>query len=215
MTMIRTEDHARLEQLEREVRDLRRLLAPPPPKPQPKIVEAGVRIHTALTINPGFTMPNDDELDRLLAIVLSALPALKPKPHRFDDGIDEFRGDFRSAFWALGALVRRADKPDTGRATSWWVDHVSEQLRVAGRRSISTGLPLVAACLAHGVEHTITKERFPHDVALGLAAYGGGKPCGNEWRKTLTSGRVRAASPLPAEYGRHPGPTNRVTINGR
>jgi hypothetical protein len=198
-----TDDQARIEALEARIALLEAKLVEPKPVTPPKpraVVEEGVRITYPAMHNPAFTMPTDSEIDQLIAIALSALPALKPKPHRFDDGMDEFRRDFCNAFWAVGTLLQRSNECDHGRSIGWWADYVGEQLRVAGRGSTS-GPAFVAACLAAGdVRHTIG-VRYPFDVGLGLKAYGGGRPAtGNAWRNVLEAGRVRAADELPPQY---------------
>ena len=84
-----------------------------------------------------FTMPDSDELARLMEIVREAEPDL-----RFDDD------DFRRAFWAVGQMWRAAEI-DKSRYFVSYVDDASDLLRMR-RQSDVSGSALLAAVIAHG-----------------------------------------------------------------
>jgi hypothetical protein len=137
--------------------------------------------------NPGFSMPSGNELDQLLNIALNALPVLRPP--RFDRfgndlGLGDLGTEFKTAYWALGALVRRADKPDVGKATSWWLAHVNEQLRIAGRHMVAVIRRATYGARCSGAVVSGRRTNCPPTTTSG------------RWRLVVGSGRADAFAPV-------------------
>jgi hypothetical protein len=148
----------------------------------------------------GLAMPNDDELAKLMAIVLTA--------HSWLAGFD--LAEFRRSFWAQGKCYRTA-APDKSRYFQSWVDDANALLERFDKRGVE-GASFLAACLAAG---DVVWQRADPSVGalleLGLNQYTG-RPCSNAWRSVLrgqpllepvTPGVVRAPSnaiPRPRFY---------------
>ena len=124
-------------------------------------------------------MPNEQQFDRLLEIVVQHFPVLRPRE-------DDFNAQFRAAFIRLAHCGRR-DKVDNERSLSWWCDDAREWCR---RHRVNpswiNGSAFVAAVLAHGDIAYASLDGWPH-VALGLQFAGGGREPLEKWHTVLTA----------------------------
>jgi len=130
-------------------------------------------------------MPNDSELERLLAIVRAAHPWLVR-----DEGREAFYLDaFRVAFWATG-LFFRTHAPRADRRFASFLEHVEDTYDVR-----VFGPAFLAACIATG---EIPWQR--QDMSAGRSLEVGlheftGLPSRNTWRDIL-SGRAGLLAPV-------------------
>jgi hypothetical protein len=141
-----------------------------------------------------FVMPSTDELRRLCDIVFAKFPKLN-----VTDGL-VFRGDseqneaeyfrqFCASFKALGAM-HRTENPDKKHYISFWMDLASDWLKTVRDSTSISGLPFIAAVLAHG---DICYSGLFVDGAtfeVGLNAYAMGKPPRDAWRGVLATGQI-------------------------
>ena len=149
------------------------------PKAPPK-QEDGVRIYTLAPTLP--EMPSDEELTKLLGIVLKHYPALAPHETRRD----EFSDDFRKAFVHIAGL-QRAEKPDASRWVSAFIDHMAVQCGVTVR-----GGAYIAAALAQGDVPFIASS-MGQSWELGIKLYGGGRRAIAAWRNVLRGELLKPA----------------------
>jgi hypothetical protein len=85
-------------------------------------------------------LPKDDDLQKLVTVVLRRHPELEPQSERRD----EFFRDFRSACNHIAGLPR-TEKPNSKYALSWWLDYLQ-----SARGSVVRGPPYIVAALAQG-----------------------------------------------------------------
>jgi hypothetical protein len=129
-----------------------------------------------------FTMPDHDELARLIEIVREAEPDL-----RFDDD------EFRRAFWACGQMWR-TDSLSRERYFVSFVDDGSDLLRMRRQSSIS-GASFLAAIIAHG---DVFWQRADPGLGVVLSAAldkNHGRPCSNRWRD-IVAGDASLLEPI-------------------
>jgi hypothetical protein len=166
----------------------------PPVKIATKPVEPeGTQIFYPAPVS-SFTMPSPAELSQLRDIVFAKYPRLN-----VTEGM-VFRGDneaneaeyfkqFCASFRALGAM-HRTERPDKKHYISFWMDLASDWLKTVRDSTSISGLPFIAAVLAHG---DICYSGLFVDGAtfeVGLNAYRMGKPPGDAWKKVLATGRI-------------------------
>jgi hypothetical protein len=180
--------------LERENRDLRarigalELLAPTKPV-APRREEASVKItHPPLAKVP---MPTEDEFHRLLEIVLTRYPELRPSDAQ------GFEAEFRAAFQFLTHTGRR-EKLDRDHGLLFWIDTARAWLRdhkiASGVLGIG-GTAFVAAAIASGDILYTSPDEFPH-ISFDLVPYGGGIEAAGEWKRVL-GGAILDPTPSP------------------
>jgi hypothetical protein len=174
-----------------------RVLLAPNKAAAPQRDEPRVRIMTPPLAN--VLQPTENELHRLLHIILGRFPVLAPR-----EDPAEYAAQFRSAFIRLLHCGRR-DKIDNERRLTWWLDDCREWCQ---QHQVNPdwvgGAPFTAAAIGHGdVEYTIAD--WPHDTAFALQFGGGGRPSGGWWKRALggvilepTPPRYPVASPSPA-----------------
>ena len=181
-----TELRGQVEALKQRIAKLEgRDASPPKPAPAPKR-EEGVRIFEPLPGAPS-DLPNDVELRQLVNIVLAGYPELAPGSGL--DEQDEFRRSFVGAFTWL-CWQGRAEKPDSSRYLSHWIDTANDHLRRAGRIGDVGGASLLAASVAHAdVPFVLADRRRGIVAALGLKVGAAGKPYRGAWRGVLANGR--------------------------
>jgi hypothetical protein len=157
-----------LDQLKAEHEALGRRIAELEGKPAPKAPppEEGVRITSPPTPST-LIMPNPDEFDRLLAIVLAKYPSLalplelsfverltarntgaviKPDEARIRA---EFRREVEAAFIAIGAM-KISDALDRRHYVSFHVENAQAWLKSFNRFADITGNAFIVAALMHG-----------------------------------------------------------------
>jgi|HubBroStandDraft_2_1064218.scaffolds.fasta_scaffold43103_5 hypothetical protein len=156
----------RINELEAEVSRLRAMLA-----------RAGV------SLLPPADLPNEEELDQLLAKVEARFPALRcPK----GADVAAHKRQFAFAIRYL-AFAYRLDRPNTTYAATFWIDNCREFLRSQGFHPTEMGLrPFVAAAVASGICFESLDE-FPFGISLGINLGSAGQPS-NAWRGVLRSG---------------------------
>ena len=181
----------RVAALERQVAELQDFAALRPWRQPEQRQEQQVKIGAPAL--PRLAMPNADQLDQLLTIVLRQYPALRAR----DDEPDDFRAQFRSAFTRLMHCGRR-DKVDTERTLSWWCDDAREWCRQHHvNPSWVGGGALVASALAHGDIPFTSLDAWPH-ISLGLQFGGGGREPLGKWHTVLTTGKL--LEPMPPQH---------------
>jgi hypothetical protein len=181
---------AALGALKANVAALEGLLRPPPPRRQ-------IRDERPLTTYPiqplVDTAPSREEAQRLRAIVLDRFPQLQPP-----DGVNEERS--LDAFCAALSYVgskRRAEKPNSKYALSWFLQECRQWLQ---GRSISvdvTGKDFIAAVVAAGDVKFVVGDRLLGTVwEFGLEAHGVRKGEGlDAWRNVLNGQLLRPVAP--------------------
>jgi hypothetical protein len=188
----------RIAELEAQVRDLQSQLAAlksaaKPSQVEQRRAETSVRV---LTLDQSVCdLPNDDEADRLLAMVLVRWPQLMLAPGR----AQERRDSFRAALHYL-TFYRRSDKLNTGVAVAAFADEYNTWLK--GQRGLRcfdhvTSRLLYSACIVQGILYA-PPTRYPYDLALGLTAHSTtSRPAPAVWRDTLNNSRLPEPTPLP------------------
>jgi hypothetical protein len=164
-------------------------IAPAMPEPEGTTVSFPVA-------RSAFVMPSQEEFRRLRDIVFAKFPKLN-----VTEGL-VFRGDaeqneqeyfkqFCASFRALGMLHRTA-APDRKRYVSYWIDTCEDWLKAAGNSTSISGLPFIAAVLAHGdIPYAgLFTEGCVFEV--GLNAYRMGRPPRDAWKQVLSTGRILA-----------------------
>jgi hypothetical protein len=150
-----------------------------------------------------FTMPSDEELQRLFQMVIAAYPQLDT---RWGHEAEVFRS-FKHAFLAINHLGR-SDAPESKHAHSlpWWCGLVQENLASAGIDADIRIPTFATAVLASAdIAHTIS-ARFPHDTAYGLCYGGVGRPATDAWKRVLESGQLLPPVAPPASKNFPPPP---------
>jgi hypothetical protein len=152
----------------------------------------------------------------LLAIVSAAYPDLKlaREQGRFDISSRNHRAEFRTAFYAVGRLVRLSE-PDAGRYSSSILDDANSVLRAHRLQEIE-GDALHAAALAWGdVVWRAADRAMGQSFEIGISRLNQGSPARPVWRDLL-SGNANLVAPLPprgmrASYSSYPTPRVRIT----
>jgi hypothetical protein len=185
----------RIAQLESDLAALKAQVAPPAPaKIAPAMPKPEGTTVSFPVARSAFIMPSSDELRRLRDIVFANFAKLNVA-----DGL-VFRGDaeqnsaeyfrqFCASFRALGAL-HRTEKPDRKHYLSHWIDTCEDMLKPMGNSTTLSGLPFLAAALAHGDIAYAGLFTEGCVAELGLNAFRIGKPPGDAWRRVLSTGRV-------------------------
>ena len=179
----------RVAALERENRDLRaRLEALAPTKVTP-LPLSPVRI-----VSPPLAriaLPTEDEFRRLLEVVLTRYPILKPRDTQ------GFEAEFRWAFQFLQHTGRR-EKLNRDHGLLFWIDTAAAWLRehkIAPSVLGIGGTAFVAAAIASGDILYTSPDEFPH-ISFGLVPFGGGIPAKDYWRRALSGTLLEAMAPL-------------------
>ena len=163
----------------------------------------------------GVDMPTDDELDRLLAIVVAAHPdlSLAREPGRFEYARD-YRDEFRRAFFAVGRMGR-LNEPSGDRYFHAVVDDVNRVLS-ARRLSDVDGDAIMIAILAWGdIQHRPADAAFGQLTEVAIAKINQGSPARPHWRNLL-AGKANLVEPFPprgmhASSSTYPLPRVRIT----
>jgi hypothetical protein len=138
----------------------------------------------------GVSMPSDDELERLLAIVTDAVDF-----PRLDSPSREILDEFRRAFYAVGRLGRLAE-PDAGRDFVSSLDDANMILRSRHLSDVN-GDVLLAACLAWGdLRWRGSDKNLGQMLECALAKPNTGTPARPVWREILAR-RADVLPPLP------------------
>jgi hypothetical protein len=183
----------RIAQLESDLAALKAQVAPPvkaaPAMPEPEGTTVSFPVARS-----AFVMPSQEEFRRLRDIVFAKFPKLN-----VTEGL-VFRGDaeqneqeyfkqFCASFRALGAL-HRTEKPDRKRYVSYWIDACEDLLKAVGNSTSISGLPFIAAVLAHGdISYSgLFTEGCVFEV--GLNAYRMGRAPRDAWKQVLATGRI-------------------------
>jgi hypothetical protein len=184
----------RLLAVEQENRDLKaqlsalRLLLPPAKPAPPRRNEPQVRITRPPLAN--VPLPTEDEFRRLLEIVLTRYPELRPSDTQ------GFEAEFRAAFQFLAHTGRR-EKLDRDHGLLFWIDTARTWLRdhkiASGVLGIG-GTAFVAAVIASGDILYTSPYEFPH-ISFGLVPYGGGIEAKDWWKRALAGTLLE---PMPA-----------------
>jgi hypothetical protein len=144
-----------------------------------------------ISILPSADVPNDAELDRLLAMVAKAHPCLR----------EADRDQFAYALHFL-AHVYRVSEPNTEYAASYWTDMCKDWLGTQGYPIQQMGLrPFVAAAVASGIVYGPLDE-WPYGINLGISLGSAGRPS-TAWRDALKCGvpqpvQLRNRAPIRA-----------------
>jgi hypothetical protein len=145
----------------------------------------------------GCAMPSDAELDRLLAIVSAAYPALalEKEQGRFDVAMRDHRAEFKAAFYAVGRMGRLSE-PDAGRYFSSVVDDANSILRAHRIKEVE-GDALLAAAIAWGdCAWRGADSDMVQPLEVGIARLNQGSPARPVWRDIL-AGKANLVAPLP------------------
>jgi hypothetical protein len=136
-------------------------------------------------------LPTDEEYERLLDLVLTRWPELRPRSDQ------TFGAQFYFAFLRLQHLGRR-DRLDMERSPSWWADDARNWLREhqLGGRVLVSAAAFTAAAIADGVGHT-APDNFPCDMSFALQFGGGGRASSHGWRQILATGSLPKPMSLP------------------
>jgi len=178
---------------------LARIELPPAPKE-----EEGVTISYPADPN-SFTMPNSAELKKLLAIIRTQYPELRPDvSNRLDaDQAElEFYEGFTRAFLCIGNFGR-LDKLNKKVGLAWWLSEAGDWLRRNNIHGDVPGRSFCAAVLAHG-----DIEFLPADGEQGwvwtfaMTPHGGRRTTTiDAWKRVLQTGSIKspkAGSRMPA-----------------
>jgi hypothetical protein len=216
----------RIAKLEREIEALKAEEAKKRPLPKrPPTEERGVTITYPVTAST-LIMPSDGELIALADIGIAAFPQFGPQYElglkdrimlshypKADIKVDRekilstFRKDFKRAFLASGSFYRTAE-PCRTRYVSHWADQANTWLRSYGLPEVETNMVILAALVHHDIPWT--DGRVDGCVfELGVDQYTGAK-AHDAWRKTLRTGKIRPATPVPADRRMAPASPTRV-----
>ncbi|WP_136626350.1 hypothetical protein [Bradyrhizobium macuxiense] len=184
----------RLAALESEAAELRAMLAGNAAQAPAQQQQRDPEVTVTEVAEPLRALPSDEQLRRLLVVVLTEYPQLGPDRRRIPRALEiEYQDaafvEFKAAFTAL-SMMRRLPRPDTKHTTGYWIDACEDHLRQAGRQGDLTTSALVAAALAHGDITYRPLDEFPHGVELGLAIGGQGRLYNGAWRQVLAMGRL-------------------------
>ena len=181
----------RVSALELEVKALKTLLgkqqrtvAAPPRRDEPQ-----VRVTSPPLAK--IELPTETEYQRLLGIVLTRYPQLRPHDTR------GFEQEFRWAFRFL-QHTGRDGKIDRNHDLLFWIDTAAAWLR---EHKIAHGvggigaLAFASAAIASGDILFTSLDEFPY-VYFGLVPYGGGIPAKDFWRRSLAGALVEPLPPL-------------------
>jgi len=133
-------------------------------------------------------LPSDQQLDKLIGLVVTAHPQLEP---REEEG--NFRRQFLNALHFL-TFARRSDELNREYALSFFVDQANQWCRQYNIDGGVRSRAFVAAAITSGVKYSPV-VRFPRDIELGLAL-GGASQGSSAWHSVLTSGEVPKPTPL-------------------
>jgi hypothetical protein len=149
-----------------------------------------------VTLLPKVDLPNEVEIDRLLAKIEAKYPCLKGPADA------SYKKQFAESIHYL-AFVFRPDKADTLHHVNVWIDNAREFLRGQGYNPSPIGLkPFVAAAVASGIVYE-TLDEFPFSINLGIGLGSASRPS-NAWRDVLRNG-----IPAPVE------PRNRAPVRAQ
>jgi hypothetical protein len=207
--MPKTDDHARIEALEREVKDLRKRLdestrptpvSAEPPKPKADYVERRASVTDSPPMkNASFVMPNDAQLHQLLDIACRKFPVLRKgiSTGRFADQDErDFFNEYASAFCALGTVSRLpAGEVDEKHSADRWIRVVRNRLQ-GGSQSVGL-LPLTAAVICHNDIPFMLNPNHMMSSSFGLRDDGAGIMASDAWQRVISSNTVRDSLPLP------------------
>lgn len=136
---------------------------------------------------PGIDLPSDNEIDRLIALVLDKYSQL-----RISDPHIDYRGQFANALHYF-SYVGRSEKADSKHAVSFWIDECGAWLdRQGWVHDRLLPAPFIAALICSRIPF----EQFsqPSAVNVGLHLGASGRPS-DAWRETLMSGLPEPMEP--------------------
>lgn len=134
-----------------------------------------------VTVPPSAELPNEEELDKLIAMVEAAHPRLK-----CPDGSKEFiAANKTEVFNAIHFLcfAFRTEKLATQRSPAFWFDALREWAANRGYANVKVNLrPFTVAAIASRVAYSPI-DNYPY-LSFGLSLGGVGQPS-TAWRDTL------------------------------
>jgi hypothetical protein len=209
MTMGETALLKRIATLEEQVTKLQGK----PAKAARKSVEPEVRI-TYPKPTTSFIMPSAAELKQLFEIASRRLDQLALpcdfSGRRAEEKADNFFREFFAGFRALG-YIGRAEELNHKHAVTYWISTAEQIMRELGASETLSGLPFLAAALAHGDVLYNDVRDYPYVREFGLCEYGG-RPATDAWRKILAAGKT--LEPFAADKKTWPVPQPKVGIVG-
>lgn len=142
-----------------------------------------MRIVTILP-DTGYEQPTDDELRRLLTIVVAGHPWIgEPRA-----------AEFKRAFYATG-FQWRLHAPDRSRAFFSVVDSLNDFLEGRGMPAVEGDAAFAAIIAAGDICWRAPNSKIGQLLEIGLSRYSG-LPCRNAWRDVL-SGKATLLAPVP------------------
>jgi len=176
---------------------LARIEAPAAPKE-----EEGVKIFYPADPN-SFTMPNSAELKKLLAIVCTQYPKLRPDVSNrldADQAEVEFFEGFTRAFLCIGNFGR-LDKLNKKVGLAWWLSEAGDWLRRNNMHGDVPGRAFCAAVVAHGDIEFLPADGEQGWVWTFAMTPHGGRRATDAWKRVLQTSSIKnpkADSRMPA-----------------
>ena len=135
-----------------------------------------------ISLLPSADLPNEAELDRLLAMVEQKYPQLKCPA----DEVAATKAQFAHAMHFL-TYVYRKDEPNTEMSASYWTDMAKDWLATQGYHVRAIALrPFVAAAVASGIVYGPLDD-WPYGINLGISLGSASRPS-SAWRDVLKRG---------------------------
>ena len=148
------------------------------------------RLRAAGLMPPPADLPDDDQLDALIEIALSAHEKLQPPPAE----APTYRRHFANAVTYF-AFAHRLDRLNSKHALSMHVDAAAAFLR---RFNIDGGVslrPLVAAAVVSNIKFS-PLNRLPFDLEIAVDPMSDVSQPSSAWRDVLSSGKAPEPTPL-------------------
>ena len=164
-----------------------RIESPPAPKE-----EEGVSISYPADPN-FFTMPNSAELKKLLAIVRTQYPELRPDVSNrlgADQAELEFYEGFTRAFLGIGNFGR-LDKFNKKVGLAWWLSEAGDWLRRNNIQGDVPGRAFCAAVVAHGDIEFLPADGEQGWVWTFAMTPHGGRRATDAWKRVLQTSSIR------------------------
>ena len=136
-------------------------------------------------------LPTENEYTRLLEVVLTRHPQLRPRD------VQGFEAEFRLAFQFLQRTGRR-EKIDRDHGLLFWIDAAAAWLREHKIAHGVGGIGAMAFCAAAAASGDIlytSLDEFPH-IYFGLVPFGGGIEAKDYWKRALSGAILEALPPL-------------------
>jgi hypothetical protein len=154
---------------------------------QPSVPPQGVpsspqrRVTVSSPVSDDCDLPNEAELDRLIALVIDRHEVLHPRA-----GVDDsFRRQVLDALRWL-AFARRSTKPEPAYYYSFWLDKCRRSVKERDCLADVSLMAFVIGIIAAGVPYEPV-HRLPHDLTFGLLQGDAQTPTAG-WRDVLALG---------------------------